>query len=84
LGSLWYEYTATPWLVSLATFIPRIDFITPPPWFVRFHMINAFVPIGLFPFTRLVYVFTIPISYLWRPYQVAIWNQSGKNGKRRI
>ncbi len=83
-GSLWYEYTAMPWLVSLAMFIPRIDFITPLPWIVRFHMINAFVLIGLFPFTRLVHVFTIPISYLWRPYQVAIWNQSGKNKKRRI
>ncbi|HUI66961.1 MAG TPA: respiratory nitrate reductase subunit gamma [Nitrospirota bacterium] len=83
-GSLWYEYTATPWLVSLAAFSPRIDFVTPLPWIVRFHMVNAFVLIGLFPFTRLVHIFTIPISYLWRPYQVAMWNKRGKNGKRRM
>ncbi len=83
-GSLWYEYTATPWLVSLAGFSPQIDFVTPLPLIVRFHMVNAFVLIGLFPFTRLVHIFTVPISYLWRPYQVVIWNWSGKNGKRRM
>jgi len=83
-GSLWYEYTATPWLVSLMGLSPRIDFVTPLPWIVRFHMVNAFVLIGLFPFTRLVHIFTVPISYLWRPYQVAIWNKPGKNGKGRM
>ncbi len=83
-GSLWYEYIATPWLVSLAGLSPRIDFVTPLPWIVRFHMVNAFVLIGLFPFTRLVHIFTVPLTYLWRPYQVAIWYRTGKNGKRRI
>jgi nitrate reductase gamma subunit len=73
-GSLWYVYTATPWLASLATLSPRIDPVTHLPWIVRFHMVNAFVVIGLFPFTRLVHIFTVPFSYLWRPYQVAIWN----------
>jgi nitrate reductase gamma subunit len=24
---------------------------------------------------RLVHIFTIPITYLWRPFQVVIWNQ---------
>ena len=83
-GSLWYEYIATPWLVSLASFSPRIDFVTPLPWIVRFHMVNAFVLIGLFPFTRLVHIFTVPLSYLWRPYQVAIWYKSRNNGKRKM
>ncbi len=83
-GSLWYEYTATPWLISLARLSPRVDFVTSLPWIVRFHMFNAFVLIGLFPFTRLVHIFTVPISYLWRPYQVAIWNRLGRDGKRRM
>ena len=38
-------------------------------------MISGFVLILLFPFTRLVHVFAIPIEYLWRPYQVVIWNR---------
>ncbi len=83
-GSIWYEHTAAPWLTSLAALSPRIDFITPLPWIVRFHMVNAFVLIGLFPFTRLVHIFTVPLSYLWRPYQVAIWYRTGRNKKGRI
>ncbi len=81
-GSLWYVYTATPWIVSLATLSPRIDFVTPLPWVVQFHMVNAFVLIGLFPFTRLVHIFTVPISYLWRPYQVSLWNRKRRGGTR--
>ena len=82
-GSLWYGYNAAPWLVSLASLAPKIDFVTPLPWLVRFHMVNAFVLIGLFPFTRLVHIFTVPISYLWRPYQVAVWNRSKNDLKER-
>lgn len=74
-GAVWYIYTASPWLCSLVTIAPKFDFITPLPWIVRFHAVNAFIVIALFPFTRLVHIFTVPISYLWRPYQVAIWNR---------
>ncbi len=77
-GSLWYVYTAGPWLCSLLSLAPRYDFIVPLPWIVRFHAVNAFVVIALFPFTRLVHIFTVPISYLWRPYQVVIWNRTKK------
>jgi nitrate reductase gamma subunit len=79
-GSLWYVYTASPWLRSLASLAPRFDFITPLPLIVRFHAVNAFVVIGLFPFTRLVHIFTVPVSYLWRPYQVVIWNRRVPKG----
>jgi menaquinol-cytochrome c reductase iron-sulfur subunit len=41
-------------------------------------MFNAFVVIGLFPFTRLVHLFTFPITYLWRSYQVVTWNRSAQ------
>ncbi len=80
-GSLWYEFTATPWILSLATLSPKTDLVTPLPWIVRFHIVNAFVLIGLFPFTRLVHIFTVPVSYLWRPYQVMIWNRHGGGSK---
>ncbi len=83
-GSLWYEFTATPWLVSLARLAPKTDVVTPLPWVVQFHFFNAFVLIGLFPFTRLVHIFTVPVSYLWRSYQVAVWNRAGRGMKRRM
>jgi len=74
-GSVWYLQTAVPWLWSLIKLNPQVDYIMPLPLIVKLHMFNAFVIIALFPFTRLVHIFTIPIAYLWRPYQVAIWNR---------
>jgi nitrate reductase gamma subunit len=74
-GARWYIYTATPWLRSLVSLVPKFDYISPLPWLIRIHAFNAFVVIALFPFTRLVHIFTVPLSYLWRPYQVVIWNR---------
>lgn len=74
-GGLWYVYTAVPWLKSLLYLNPRIEAIAPLPWIIKFHLINAFVLVLIFPFTRLVHVVSLPLSYLWRPYQVVIWNR---------
>jgi nitrate reductase gamma subunit len=73
-GSDWYLHTAVPWLFSLAAFDPQIQFVTSLPWPVKLHMVGGFLLIALFPFTRLVHVVAVPFSYLWRPYQVVIWN----------
>jgi nitrate reductase gamma subunit len=74
-GSDWYLYTAVPWLISLATFSPQAEFIAALPFVVKLHMLGGFVLVALFPFTRLVHVFTVPVTYLWRPYQVVVWNR---------
>jgi nitrate reductase gamma subunit len=74
-GSLWYLDTAVPWFWSIGRLSPNFSTIAPLPWIVKLHMFNAFVVIALFPFTRLVHIFTVPITYLWRPYQVVIWNR---------
>ncbi len=75
-GSLWYLDTAVPWLRSLGRLKPDYSTISPLPWIVKFHILNAFIVVLLFPFTRLVHVFTFPITYLWRPYQVVAWNRT--------
>lgn len=72
-GSEWYLHTSVPWLQSLATFNPQIQYVTSLPLPVKIHMINAFVILALFPFTRLVHIVTLPLPYLFRPYQVVIW-----------
>jgi len=72
-GSEWYLHTSVPWLQSLATFNPQIQYVTAMPLPVQVHMLNAFVILALFPFTRLVHVVTLPLPYLFRPYQVVIW-----------
>ena len=79
-GSLWYLDTAVPWFWSIGRLSPDFSTISPLPWIVKFHMLNAFMVILLFPFTRLVHIFTVPITYLWRPYQVVIWNRAFGNG----
>jgi nitrate reductase gamma subunit len=74
-GSDWYLHTAVPWLVSLVTLNPQIQYVTALPWVVKLHMLWGFFIIALFPFTRLVHLVTVPVTYLWRPYQVVIWNR---------
>ena len=72
-GSSWYAAAATPYLRSLLTFSPQISYLTEMPWMVRLHIVNAFLLIAFFPFTRLVHVLVIPNMYLWRPTQVVRW-----------
>ncbi|MCC7360666.1 MAG: respiratory nitrate reductase subunit gamma [Anaerolineales bacterium] len=74
-GSDWYLHTAVPWMLSLVTFNPQIQHVTALPAVVKWHLLLGFVIIGLFPFTRLVHLVTFPITYLWRPIQVVIWNR---------
>jgi len=75
-GGLWYLHTAAPWLRSLVQLNPDISTLTPLPFLVKLHFFNAFVVIGLFPFTRLVHIFTVPPGYLWKPYQLVIWHRA--------
>ena len=74
-GSDWYLHTAVPWLASLVKLHPQIQYVTVLPLVVKLHMLGGFVVVLLFPFTRLVHLVTVPITYLWRPYQVVIWNR---------
>lgn len=75
-GGLWYLHTAVPWLSSLIKLNPDISTIIPLPLIVKLHYFNAFIIIGLFPFTRLVHIFTVPPGYLWKPYQLVVWNRT--------
>ncbi len=74
-GSDWYVHTVVPWLESLFKLEPDTQFITILPWVVKLHALGGFLLIALFPFTRLAHIVTVPITYLWRPYQVVIWNR---------
>lgn len=74
-GSDWYLHTAVPWILSLLRFEPQTQYVTALPWAVKLHMLGGFLVILLFPFTRLVHLVTFPITYLWRPIQVVVWNR---------
>ncbi len=74
-GSSWYAAFAVPYLYSLIKLNPDISLVVNLPLAVKIHIIGAFVLILMVPFTRLVHMLTFPITYLWRPYQVVIWNR---------
>ncbi len=74
-GSSWYAAFAVPYLYSLIKLNPDISLVVNLPLAVKIHIVGAFVLILLLPFTRLVHMLTFPITYLWRPYQVVIWNR---------
>ena len=64
-----------PYLWSLLALDPQIQLIASLPTVTKLHIFNAFALVGVFPFTRLVHLVTFPITYLWRPYQVVVWNR---------
>jgi len=74
-GGLWYLHTAVPWFWSLAVLHPEMSTVVSLPAFVKLHFVVGFLVILLFPFSRLVHLVMFPLQYLWRPYQVVIWNR---------
>ena len=59
------------WAQHIVTFrAGAADFITGVHWVYKAHVFLGMTLILIAPFTRLVHVWSIPVSYLWRPYQV--------------
>jgi nitrate reductase gamma subunit len=52
---------------------PNLAAVSAMPFLVKFHIVNAYLVIGYFPFTRLVHVLVVPNPYLWRKPQVVRW-----------
>ena len=76
-GSSWFATSMSPYLWSVVKFQPDITFIIGLPWLVKLHVINAFILILIFPFTRLVHILVVPNPYLWRKPQVVRWYGRG-------
>lgn len=77
-GSSWFATNAAPWLWSIFTLQPDITYVAAMPLSVKVHVINAWLLIGFFPFTRLVHVLVVPNPYLWRRTQIVLWNYDRK------
>lgn len=72
-GSFWFTGIFTPYLWSILSLQPRPELVAPLPWVIKLHVINFFVLLALFPFSRLVHIITYPLGYLLRPWQIVIW-----------
>jgi len=59
------------WAQHIVTFRwGAANFITDVHWIYKAHVFLGMTLFLVAPFTRLVHVWSIPVSYLWRPYQV--------------
>jgi nitrate reductase gamma subunit len=65
-----YRESVSPWFRSIWILQPRGDLMVQAPLWFHIHVIIALVLFCLWPFTRLVHVFSAPIGYLFRPYIV--------------
>lgn len=71
LGSEYdYRETVSPWFRSIWVLQPRGDLMVQAPLYFHIHVMIALALFCLWPFTRLVHVFSAPIPYLFRPYIV--------------
>ncbi len=77
-GSSWFASTLTPYLRSIFALNPQIDAVSAMPWLVQIHIFSAFFLIAIIPFTRFMHFLVAPVDYLWRRYQLVLWNWNRK------
>lgn len=65
-----YRETISPWIRDLIIFQPHPELMVGVPLLFQLHVITASLLFALWPFTRLVHVFSAPVGYLFRPYIV--------------
>lgn len=82
-GSSWFAAAVSPYLWSLVKLNPDIAAVSMMPLLVKFHIVNAYLVIGFFPFTRLVHLLVVPNPYLWRKPQVVRWYRRPAEAARR-
>jgi nitrate reductase gamma subunit len=65
-----YRGSISPWIRSLWGLQPDPSLMSDVPFFFQLHVLTATALFLLWPFTRLVHVFSAPIGYIWRPYVI--------------
>lgn len=74
-GSSWFASVLSPYLKSIFLFNPDITAVSALPALIKVHIISAFVIVGIIPFTRFMHFLVMPLAYIWRRYQLVIWNK---------
>ncbi len=71
-GSFWGTGVFVPYVRSLLVLDPRVDLVAPLPFILKAHVVAFWAFLLVFPFTRLVHIITLPLGYLFRPWQRVI------------
>ena len=69
-GDYDYREGVSVWFRSIFLFQPQPQLMAEAPFGFQAHGMVAMLLFALWPFTRLVHVFSAPVGYLWRPYVV--------------
>ena len=81
-GDYDYRDGVSLWFRGIFTFQPRSELISSAPFGFQLHALVAFSLFALWPFTRLVHVFSAPVGYLTRPYIVYRSRDEASRGTR--
>ncbi len=80
-----YEYRGSiaPWLRGLIVLQPDASLMSGVPLMFQLHVLSAMALFMLWPFTRLVHVFSAPLGYLVRPY-IVYRSRDARVGSRAV
>lgn len=65
-----YRETVSVWYRGVFYGQPEAALMTDVPVLLQLHALGGFLFLALWPFTRLVHVWSAPMAYLWRPYVI--------------
>lgn len=82
-GTYNYRETVSPWFRSLFTATPEPGLMVGTPWTFQAHGLLVLTLIGVWPYTRLVHMFSAPVGYLVRPYVVYRSKPADTTDKRK-
>ncbi|MFQ6171538.1 respiratory nitrate reductase subunit gamma [Oryzobacter sp. R7] len=69
-GEYNYREGVSPWFRSIFALQPQPELMATAPIGFQAHALLAFLLFAMWPFTRLVHVFSAPLGYITRPYLV--------------
>lgn len=81
-GEYNYREGVSVWYRSFLELQPQPDLMAEAPLGFQLHALSAFALFALWPFTRLVHVFSAPVGYLNRPYIVYRSRDTSPGGSR--
>ncbi len=74
-GSYWGTSVFVPYVRSLLRFQPEVAYMSALPLVLKLHVLSFFAFLAVFPFSRLVHIITLPLQYLFRPWQKVVANR---------
>lgn len=83
LGHYDYREGVSVWFRQFWSFTPDPTVMSAAPIGFQIHVLSAILIFAVWPFTRLVHVFTVPLGYLTRPYVVYRSKDTTRQPQRR-